>query len=171
VIIRAQKFVALPLDFRSSNPIDAFPAVCSNDRVLRKGKILAIDYGDKNIGLACSDALGLTVQPLPSFPNRGRKDFLQRLKTTVHTMDIKEIVLGIPVNMDGTLGDSAVRMDRIKKALKAALCMPLTGVDERLSTVEALEFWRDMGPKQQKKYRTVDSLAAALILERYLEEN
>lgn len=130
-----------------------------------------MDYGEKNIGLAYSDELGLTVQPLPSLPNLGRKDFLQHLKSTVRLMDIKEIVLGIPVNMDGTHGDSVIRMERIKDALKAALKMPLTGVDERLSTVEALEFWRDLGSRQQKKYRTVDSLAAALILERYLEEH
>jgi putative holliday junction resolvase len=140
-------------------------------RVAFRGRILAVDYGEKNIGLAYSDELGLTVQPLPSLPNLGRKDFLQHLKSTVRLMDIKEIVLGIPVNMDGTHGDSVIRMERIKDALKAALKMPLTGVDERLSTVEALEFWRDLGSRQQKKYRTVDSLAAALILERYLEEH
>jgi putative holliday junction resolvase len=151
--------------------IDALKAVCSNYGVAFRGRILAVDYGEKNIGLAYSDELGLTVQPLPSLPNLGRKDFLQHLKTTVHILDIKEIVLGIPVNMDGTRGNSVIRMERIKDALKAALHMPLTGVDERLSTVEALEFWRDLSPKRQKKYRTVDSLAAAFILERYLKGN
>jgi putative holliday junction resolvase len=135
-----------------------------------KGKILAVDYGEKNIGLAHSDALGLTVQPLPSLPNLGQKDFLKRLKTTIRAMDIQKLVLGMPINMDGTHGDSVIRMERVRDALINALKLPLVDVDERLSTVEALEFWRNMSSKQQKKYRTVDSLAAAFILERYLKE-
>jgi putative holliday junction resolvase len=139
--------------------------------MILRGRILAVDYGEKNIGLACSDELGLTVQPLPSLQNLGQKDFLKRLKEIVQMMDIQQLVLGIPVNMDGTRGESAIRMEQILKAMKTALRLPLAGVDERLSTVEALEFWRDMRPKQQKKYRTVDSLAAAFILERYLKES
>jgi putative Holliday junction resolvase len=136
-----------------------------------RGRILAVDYGDKNIGLACSDELGLTVRPLPSMPNLGRKDFLKKLQIRIRMMDIQELVLGIPFNMDGTRGGAVLRMERLMNALKSALKIPLTGVDERLSTVEALELWRNMSPKQQKRYRTVDSLAAAFILERYLKEN
>ena len=150
--------------------IDALKAVCSNYHVALKGKILAIDYGAKNIGLAHSDELGLTVQPMPSLQNRGSKDFLKRLKALVLMLDVKEIVLGIPLNMNGARGDAVIRMERVMEALKAAFDMPITGVDERLSTVEALEFWRELSPKQKKKYRTVDSLAAAFILERYLKE-
>jgi putative Holliday junction resolvase len=145
--------------------IDGVRAVCSNYGVALKGRILAVDYGTKNIGLACSDELGLTVRPLPSVPNLGRKDFLARLKEAVH------LVLGIPVNMDGTRGDAAAVMERVMRAIQAALKMQITGVDERLSTVEALESWRELSPRQQKKYRTVDSLAAAFILERYLREH
>ena len=136
-----------------------------------KARVLAVDYGEKNIGLAYSDELGFTVQPLPSLPNLGREHFLKRLKEIVRTMDIQQLVLGIPVNMNGTRGDAVIRMEQVMKALKTALRLPLVGVDERLSTVEALEFWRAMNLKQQKKYRTVDSLAAAFILERYLKEN
>ncbi len=133
-------------------------------------RILAVDYGEKNIGLACSDELGLTVRPLPSIPNRGRRDLLRRLQITVRDMDIQEMVMGIPLNMDGTRGSPVLRMERLMSALESALKIPLFGVDERLSTVEALEVWRNMSPKTQKKYRTVDSLAAAFILERYLKE-
>jgi putative holliday junction resolvase len=139
--------------------------------VALRGRILAVDYGEKNIGLAYSDELGLTVQPLPSLKNLGQKDFLKRLKEIVRRMEIQQLVLGIPVNMDGSRGQSVIRMEQILKAMERALSLPLVGVDERLSTVEALEFWRDMRPKQQKKYRTVDSLAAACILERYLKES
>jgi putative holliday junction resolvase len=135
-----------------------------------QGRILAIDYGKKNIGLAYCDELGLTVQPLPSLPNIGKKDFHRKLRATVATMQIQELVLGIPFNMDGSRGDSVIQMERIMESLKATIKLPISGFDERLSTVEAMEFWREMNPKQQKKYRTLDSLAAALILERFLRE-
>jgi len=137
----------------------------------RRGRILAIDYGAKNIGLACSDELGITVLPLPSVPNLGRKDFLSRMRTTIREMEVRQLVLGVPLNMNGTRGEAVERMERIMKALHSSLKLPATGVDERLSTVEAAELWNTLSPKKRKKYRTVDSLAAALILERYLKEN
>lgn len=141
------------------------------DCVDYKGRLLAVDYGEKNIGLACSDALRVTVRPLPSIPNSGRKDYIRTIKSMVHEMDIRELVMGIPLNMDGTRNDSVLRIEKVMRALENALSIPLTGVDERLSTVEAAEYWKKMNPRQQKKYRTVDSLAAALILERYLKEH
>jgi putative Holliday junction resolvase len=139
--------------------------------VVSKGRILAVDYGEKNIGLACTDELGLTVQPLASIRNPGKKNFIKVLRTQIQTLGVQKIVLGIPVRMDGTHGDSAVRMERLKDMLEAKLQIPVAGVEETLSTVEAMEFWKTMNQKQQRKYRTVDSLAAAFILERYLKEN
>jgi putative holliday junction resolvase len=135
------------------------------------GRILAVDYGEKNIGLAYCDALGLTVQPMPSMPNCGTANLLKTLRTIIRTLDIQQIVLGIPFKMDGTRGDAALRMEQLMEELKAALKIPISGVDELLSTVEAMEYWRSMNKKRQKRYQTVDSLAAALILERFLKEN
>ncbi len=129
-----------------------------------------MDYGARNIGLAYCDELGMTVQPLASIPNAGWKDFIQRIRTAIGTFDIRKLVIGIPLNMDGTRGDPAARMERLMKALQTALEIPVAGVDERLSSVDAEEIWRNMNAKQRKKYRTADSLAAALILERYLKE-
>ena len=136
-----------------------------------RGRLLALDYGKKNIGLAYSDEMGLTVQPMPSIPNQGVRDFLNKLRVKIRLLDIQELVVGIPINMNGTRGDAVIQMEELMDTLKAKLKIPLRGVDERLSTVEAMEFWRDMSSRQQKKYRTVDSLAAALILERYLKES
>ncbi len=130
-----------------------------------------MDYGEKNIGLACTDELGLIVRPLPSRPNPGRSGFFKLLRDTIRALDIRELVLGIPLRMDGARGDAAARMEELMEAMKKSLHLPLTGIDERLSTVEALKLWRDMTPKQQKKYRTVDSLAAAFILDRYLKDH
>jgi putative holliday junction resolvase len=134
------------------------------------GRILAVDYGQKNIGLAYCDELGITVQPLPSIPNGGLRDLIKKLLATIRTMEIQELVLGMPINMDGTRGEAVLRMEQLMATLKAELKIPLSEVDERLSTVEATEFWQGMNRRQQKRYRTVDSLAAAFILERYLRE-
>jgi putative Holliday junction resolvase len=107
---------------------------------------------------------------MPSLQNRGLKDLIANLRATIQSMDIRELVMGIPFNMDGSRGDAVIQMEQLLETLKAKLGLPLYGVDERLSTVEAAEFWHDMNQKQKKKYRTVDSLAAAMILDRYLKE-
>ncbi len=129
-----------------------------------------MDFGTKHVGLATSDELGITVRPLPSLPNRSRNDLLRRLKTVVQELAIELLVVGIPINMDGSAGAAVERVQRFMKLLREGLRLPVREVDERLSTVEAAEIWRDMNARQQKKYRTLDSLAAAIILERFLKE-
>jgi putative Holliday junction resolvase len=89
----------------------------------------------------------------------------------VREMDIRQVVIGIPLNMDGSRNDAVIKMEKLMLSLETVLEAPLTGVDERLSTEEAMDYWKQMTSRQQKKYRTIDSLAAALILERYLKEH
>jgi putative Holliday junction resolvase len=138
---------------------------------MERGRILALDYGAKNVGLACCDELGVTVRPLPSIPNHGRRDLVGRLRSAVREHNFARIVVGLPLNMDGSSGAAVGRVERFMEILRADLGLPLDGFDERLSTTEAADIWREMSPRQHQRYRTVDSLAAALILERYLEES
>jgi putative pre-16S rRNA nuclease len=135
------------------------------------GKVLALDYGTKNVGLACCDELGVTVRPLASIPNTSRRNLVARLRTVIEEHGIQSLVVGIPRNMNGSFGESAHQVERFIAALRRELGLPLSSVDERLSTVEAQEVWNEMSPRQQRKYRTVDSLAAAIILERFLRAN
>jgi putative holliday junction resolvase len=151
-------------------PVDATCPLCSNDAV-HCGRILALDYGSKNIGLATSDELGVVVRPLPSIPNLNRRDLLLRLKAVAGELGIQMIVVGIPLHMNGSSGEAVTRVRRFMEMLRAGLGLPLHETDERLSTVEAAEIWRTMSARQQKKYRTLDSLAAAFILERFLRED
>ena len=137
---------------------------------MSSGRILALDYGSRNVGLACSDELHLTVQPLASIPNNGRAYLLSRLRAAVGELGIACIVIGLPLNMDGSEGEAIARVRRFTEAVGKSIAVPLEEVDERLSTVEATEIWNGMSPRQRRRYRTVDSLAAALILQRYLEE-
>jgi len=137
---------------------------------MRSGRIMAIDYGTKNVGLACSDELGILVRPLPSLPNHDFQDFSRRLHTALEHNDIVELVVGVPLNMDGTRGRLVEQVDRFIARLLGVFDLPVHKVDERLSTMEALDLWRGMNRRQKQRYRTVDSLAAAIILERYLRE-
>ena len=137
-------------------------------RDCRKGRVLAVDYGKKNIGLAYSDEFRLTAQPLPSLPNLGKKDFLKRIRALAETLEIREVVIGMPFRMDGGRGDAALAMEKITRAIEETLKVAVTEMDERLSTIEADEIWRKMTLRRQRKYRTADSLAAALILERFI---
>jgi putative holliday junction resolvase len=137
---------------------------------MASGRVLGIDYGTKNIGLAWSDEMGLTVQPLPSWPNRGKRDLAARISRAVSEASVTGIVVGRPLNMSGTESEGSARCERLAEFLRKETGLPVALEDERLSTVEALELWRGMSPRQQRRYRTVDSLAAALILERYLRE-
>ncbi len=130
-----------------------------------------MDYGTKLVGLACCDELGVAVRPLPPLRNRSHRELMLQIRASVQTNDIEAIVVGIPLNMDGTSGKAAGRVERFMRRLQTELNLPLEGVDERLSSVEALERWKEMSPRQQKKYSSMDSLAAALILERYLRES
>lgn len=136
-----------------------------------RGRILALDYGSKNVGLASSDESGVAVRPLPSIPNKNRRDLLRRLKKAIQEHHIGSLVIGLPLNMDGSRGEAVERIDHFIGQLRRELHLPLSEVDERLSTVEAMEMWRSMSARQRRRYRTVDSLAAAFILERFLKES
>jgi putative holliday junction resolvase len=149
--------------------LDASARLCSNAS-MRRGRVLALDYGTKNVGFACSDELRITIQPLASAPNVGRRKLIDRIRGIIQEREIGELVVGMPLNMDGSSGNAARRVHSFINALGAGIHIPVRSFDERLSTVEALETWHLMSPKQRRKFRTVDSLAAACILERYLRE-
>jgi putative Holliday junction resolvase len=138
---------------------------------VQPGRVLAIDYGTRNVGLATSDELGVAVRPLLSLPNLGKRDLLKRLRTVIDELGIEAIVVGLPVNMDGSSGEAVDRIRRFARIVKQEFDLPLHEVDERLSTIEAAEIWKTMGERQRKKYRTLDSLAAAFILQRHLGES
>jgi putative holliday junction resolvase len=138
---------------------------------MKCGRILALDYGTKNVGLACCDELGVTIQPLASLPHAGRRALIERIRGIVIERGISELVVGMPLRMDGSSGTAAARVSAFIKALSTAMDLPIRNFDERLSTVEAQETWHKLKPKRRSRYRTIDSLAAACILERYLKES
>ncbi len=136
---------------------------------MARGRILALDYGAKNIGLARSDESGTVVEPLPSIPHGAVSRLLAQLRALVARDRIGSLVIGMPLNMNGSTGPAAQAARSFARAVQRELALPVHEVDERLSTLEAEEIWKRMNRRRRRKYRTADSLAAALILERYLQ--
>lgn len=132
-------------------------------------RILAIDYGRVRHGLAVSDGLGLAAHPLPALQRRDPENDLRRLREVVQDRDIRRVVLGLPLNMDGSEGPMAAEVRRFGDALAAALELPLLYEDERLSTDEAESQLMERGLRPSDRRKLRDSLAAAVILRAVLE--
>lgn len=137
---------------------------------MRGGKrLLGLDYGESKIGLALSDELGLTAQPLKTFKRRCLKDDLAELTGVVELYDVGEIVMGIPRNMDGTYGEGAKRVRHFAKMLAEKIAVDIRLWDERLSTRAAKRTMIELGTKRAKKKDAEDRLSAQFILQGYLD--
>lgn len=131
-------------------------------------RILAIDYGAKRIGLALSDPLGYTSQPLPFFLNSSFSKLVEYLNQLILNKSIDLIVVGLPKSLDGTLGERALEIVRISEKIQEKCKVSVELYDERFTTREAEDFLIDelnMSRKKRKQY--IDSLSACYLLESY----
>ena len=131
-------------------------------------RVLAVDLGSKNIGTAISDELGLTVRPVETIRRSSDKLDVSRLKSFVENLDAKAVVVGLPLRMDGTLGDAANAATRFAEKLRARLEVPVFMQDERLSSYEAEQMMSERGFSRSKRKARSDEFAAMIILEDYL---
>jgi putative Holliday junction resolvase len=133
-------------------------------------RVLGIDYGDRHIGLALSDVLLITAQPFGSYRLTGREEedraYFQRL---VSAQDVGEIVIGDPLRMDGSRGTRAEKTRRFAEWLGKAVGRPVSFLDERLTTREALQLLAGQNLKGKKKKAREDEVAAVIILATFLE--
>ena len=135
-------------------------------------RILGIDYGDARVGLAVSDALGITAQGLETIHYNGNdKVVLKRLQEVVDEYDIKTIVIGMPYNMNGT---SSERVEITKKFIHKLNCkfpkIDVVEIDERLTTVAAHKTMNFLDINKNKKRNIVDTISAIYILEIYMNK-
>jgi len=132
-------------------------------------RILGIDYGHKRFGLALSDEGQTLASPLPVYQRRRDKQDLTYLARLVEEKEVGQIVVGLPRNMDGTLGEMAKEVLAFVETLRKKTHLPVDTFDERLSSIEAerVLIQADLSRKRRKTLR--DSLAAVLILQGYLE--
>jgi len=132
-------------------------------------RLLALDLGSKRIGTAVSDDLELTAQPLSVLNRHGGARDLQAIGRLVREQQAGEVVIGLPLNMDGSEGAAAAQARRFAERLGAALGIPVRLWDERLTTWEAEGVLKEARVKPIKRRAVVDKLAAALILRSYLD--
>jgi len=133
-------------------------------------RILGLDLGSKTIGVAVSDGLGITAQGLEVIRREsGRKD-LERLREIVEEYEVGEIVVGLPVNMDGSLGPQAEKALAFAGKLKEALGVEVNTYDERLSTSLAQRTLIEADVSRARRKKVIDMLAAQVILQGYLDK-
>ena len=132
-------------------------------------RILAVDYGVKRIGLALSDLLGITAQEYETIKVLKRDEHFSRIKEIVQKENVKKILVGMPLNMDGTKGERVREVEKFIEKLKRYVNIPIIMRDERLTSVEAEKIMLSLGQKTSKNKEKIDRLAAVLLLENYLE--
>jgi putative Holliday junction resolvase len=130
-------------------------------------KYLAIDYGDKRIGLALCDKNETIASPLAVLPTG--KDLLQKIADIIHDENIDAIIVGLPINMDGSEGFQAKRVRQFAGQLEKQLNITIYFQDERLSTFGAQEKLEQTDLSKKTKSRRLDAVAAAQILQDFLE--
>ena len=135
-----------------------------------KGRWLAFDLGTKRVGVALSDELQLTVQPLPPLKRTNWKTLLRQISDLRHSFDAQAVVIGLPLKMDGTEGDAAREARRIARNLSLSLGVPVYLQDERLTSHAAAESLREAGVSDNELLSRLDSEAAKLILRDFINE-
>ena len=134
-------------------------------------RILGLDYGSKTVGVAMTDALGMTVQPYKTIQRDRESKLRQTLSEIAEIVEqyrIEKIVMGLPLNMDDTEGDRAVKTRDFAEKLKLRVAVPIEFTDERLTTMEAEEILDQSGIPRSEQKKVIDQVAAQLILEQYL---
>jgi putative Holliday junction resolvase len=132
-------------------------------------RILGLDYGDRRIGVALSDAFGWTAQGLEIIERKREGDDFRRIGELVKQHEVEAIVVGLPKNMNGTIGPRGEICLAFAEELRQTLSMPVHLWDERLTTVAATRTLLEADVSRRKRKLVVDKLAAALLLQNYLD--
>jgi putative holliday junction resolvase len=136
---------------------------------MNKGKYLAIDYGDKRVGVAVSDFNKEIAFPREFLTYTGEKNLIEQLQRICEEDQITKVILGLPIMMDGTLGDRAKKTQLFYDKLKEAMPhIPIEFFDERLSTEFAVKTLRGQGIKDKDQKGKRDAMSAHIILQNYL---
>lgn len=132
-------------------------------------RILGLDVGDRRIGLAISDPNGQVAVPLRTLHRTAQDGAVEAIAALVAEENVEAIVVGLPLRMDGSAGSQAESVEEFVRQLLPAVNVPVTLWDERLSTVQAEQLLRRDGPPSRKRKAEQDALAAAIILQGYLD--
>ncbi|MGQ9604538.1 MAG: Holliday junction resolvase RuvX [bacterium] len=133
------------------------------------GRILAIDYGKTRIGLALSDELGITASPFGKIESDKIEDVIGKIRQIVDGQSVTEVVVGLPLTLGGKVAEAASSVLSFVRILSKELSVPVVTWDERLTTKQGDQVLRRSGLKAKTRRRVVDSVAAAIFLQAYLD--
>ena len=133
-------------------------------------RILGLDLGQKTIGVAISDPLGFTAQGLTTIRRNNKGKDIEDLKKICDDYSVETIVIGLPKNMNGTIGESGERVLALAELIKEKTNLPIEMWDERLTTVAAHRSMREADISRVKRKKIVDKVAATYILQGYLDK-
>ena len=131
---------------------------------------MGLDIGDKRIGVALSDPQGILASPLTIISRKDDRADIEAILNIVCQHQVKEIVVGLPRSMDGSIGEQAEKVRAFTQKLCNQTEVPVVFRDERLTTVSAKRLTQAVNTKKTKKKARYDAIAAALILQGYLDE-
>jgi putative holliday junction resolvase len=132
-------------------------------------RVLGIDYGDVRIGIAVSDLMGWTAQGVETIHRKSEEQDFKRLEELIKQYEVDKIVLGYPKNMNGTIGPRGELSQQFAAILKEKFGLPVILWDERLSTMAAERMLVSADVSRKKRKQVVDKMAAAIILQNYLD--
>jgi putative Holliday junction resolvase len=132
-------------------------------------RILALDFGARNIGLAVSDELGVTAQGLPTLRRSTKRNDFDHVRRMIKQFHVTEIVVGLPLRMSGSEGIQSDKVQVFAEELRRRFKLPVHLFDERLTSVEANRLLRETDMSTRQRAGAVDQLAAVLILQSFLE--
>lgn len=135
-------------------------------------RILGLDFGSKTVGVAMSDPLGITAQGVETITRREENKLrrtLARIEELAREYEVETIILGYPINMDGSAGERARKTEEFRDMLVRRTGLPVILWDERLTTIEANDILIESGVPREDRKSVIDKIAAVLILRSYLD--
>jgi len=132
-------------------------------------RILAVDYGEKRIGLAVSDELGITASPLMTLTRRSDEEAIQQIAQLASKLKVKQIVVGLPRRTDAQEGEMERKVKAFAEKLKQAVSVPVALFDERFTTRIAEQVLLEADLSRRKRKQVRDRLAAVILLQSFLE--
>jgi putative Holliday junction resolvase len=135
-------------------------------------RLIGLDYGTKTVGVALSDALGLTAQPVETITRKSSnklRQTLARIEALINENQVEKIVLGNPKNMNNTEGDRVTETLQFKEQLERRTGLPVVLWDERLTTAESERILMASGVRRENRKSVIDQMAASIILQSYMD--
>lgn len=146
--------------------------ICYNNHMDKEYyKVMGLDYGDVRIGVALSDISRFLASGYETYTRKSTEKDLNHLSEIIKQNNVKKVVFGLPLNMDGSRGIRVEKTESFAQKLKEKCDVEIDYYDERLSSVSAEEILIEAGVKREKRKEVIDKLAATIILQSYLDLN